>query len=120
MRTTSRFGGSASSSRSFRGLLRRHFRVGDVHASRASPFVNSVPIRLALCGSQVLELFVYLELPLVNVVQEFLNLQFHRMPRMDCRSLGFSDIHAVDSPTRIVAVSWRRSSRCTTCLRSRG
>ena len=66
--------------------------------ARARPFVNFVPKGLSLRWSHALKLFVDLEFPHVNFVQEFLNLQFlefHCMPQMDCRWSESSDSHAI-------------------------
>ncbi len=65
-------GSPNSFGRAFRRLLR--FRFDDVETTCASPFVSLFPKSFALRSSHPFQLFVELELPLVNVVQEFLYL----------------------------------------------
>src|SRR5437867_1741821 len=46
-----------------------------------------------------------LQLPLVDMVQEFIKAGAHHTPQKDCRSTGFSNNHVSGSLTHIVAVS---------------
>lgn len=52
----------------------------DGQPTSTSLLVNLVPKRLTLGSGHPLELFVELELPLVYVVQEFINLGVHHKP----------------------------------------
>lgn len=85
--------------------LRLLLQFDNSQSPRARLFANLLPEGFSLKRGHPLQLFVKLQLPLVHVVQEFIDAGGHRTPRRDCKSRGFSGNHGAGSPTRIVTVS---------------
>src|SRR5262245_44393748 len=69
-----RLTGFARLSGLFDWFFRRLLRIGDIQTERTGSFMSLVPEGPALRRSHALELFGELELPLINFLQEFLNL----------------------------------------------
>src|SRR5437588_7394468 len=85
--------------------LRFRLRFGKAQPLRARIFMNPLPKSLTLERCQALQLLVNLELPLVYVVQQFIDAGVHRTPRKDCKSREFSGNREAGSLIHIVTVS---------------